>query len=314
MKTVLMYLVLIAAGFGIGLYGKKLWHDYQGKTVIRDADGNEIEDEPLSDEEETRYRRARTKAYELLDNASGPAQLAGALQEMEKMIELAPLRFEGHLMYSGTGLRLMRWRRGVEVTSEDSANLEIIDNHVRMAARLAPEDFEVMLLTAHWRDYLGQITLERGETEKGTAEIEGALEILDRAVKLHGKDPERFAGLLLERATLLRHLDRNDEALVKLETALKNEHLADQRAIIHLNMALLQDALGDEEAAVRHYDQALKEPKPPVIEILRHRAAFYEKRGYKELAIQDLRFLSRLLPDTPEITEHINELAEGRQR
>jgi tetratricopeptide (TPR) repeat protein len=285
MKKFFSYSLLVILGFAIGSLGKIFYYKMQGKTSDLPLPGlpgprPAVE---LSLEDETRYRRAHNETLTFIKDANP----LGALNSIEKMLKLAPGRVQPHVLYAETALELMRWKRGFEVVSSDAANIRVIEAHVQKALELKPDDEDVLMLEMHYFDWQAMIHKMAGQKTEAIRYFQKARDALNRARKILKYDAKKSARLILEDINLLRHEGQYDKALSQLDLALTNRELAFMKGQIFFNRALIYMKKNDNEKAEKNFQKALESKGASLPLILRHRAKFYEKLGFKDLALDD---------------------------
>lgn len=321
---VLAFIVVCSAGYSLGLVYKnwrqqatqdELLQDQAKEVHRRDPDSpvaaliRELaEGKPpraLSEEDKTRVSRLHNEAVEFAQANRLPL----ALEKYREMTKLDPRNVEAHVGFAEAALQQLRWARGYEPSTHDQAYLDILGDHMKAAGLLAPENYEVMLLAAHYQGYIGNLYLASGDPKGAEDRFGRASRVLEDAMTIHGADKLRRHQLTLELCGILRYRKAYSEALSKLDTLLADTSINPAVAgHLQFNRALVLADMGDEKRALEAFDLALKPFQEPPHAILLHRAKFLQDRGYKNLALRDFEILGTMDPKNAYIRAKIEAL------
>jgi tetratricopeptide (TPR) repeat protein len=141
-------------------------------------------------------------------------------------------------------------------------------------------------------DLLGDLLAEQGDQRT-------ALKAMRTASRLHPEEPR----YLRKAATLCRRLRWFDEARESLNRALE---LAPEEAATHVERGLLALEEGDEQAALRHYEEAIS-LEPADATAYYQAGMLYRRQKEYDRAVEYLRQATRLRPG---YSEALVELAK----
>ncbi|MGE4157769.1 MAG: tetratricopeptide repeat protein [Planctomycetota bacterium] len=323
-KGALSFVVVCFLGYGMGLgYNayrreanqKERLEEQVRQSQERDPDSpvamlirDLVEGKPpkaLSDEDKTAIQRLHNEAVSLVRSN----RLPSALEKYREMTKLDPRNVEAHVGYAETALQQIRWVRGYEPSTYDQAYLDTLGDHMKAAGLLAPENFDVMLLAAHYQGYIGNLYLVAGDTAGAEDRFGRASRVLEDALTLFASDKAKIHQLILEQCGILRYRKAYKEALSKLDALMASQEMSlAVRGHLEFNKALVYAQMNDEKAAVEAFDRSLAcYPEPPPA-ILLHRGKFLEERGYRNMALRDFEILGKMDPDNAFVRARITAL------
>ncbi len=324
LKGFLSFVVVCGLGYALGLaYNKhrqeskqnELLEEQVRQSQERDPDSpvallirDLVDGKPpkeLSEEDKTAIQRLHNEAVALLR----ANRLPPALEKFREMTKVDPRNVEGHVGYAETALQQIRWVRGYEPSTYDQAYLDTLGDHMKAAGLLAPENYEVMLLAAHYQGYIGNLYQVAGDQAGADDRFARASRVLEDALTLFASDKVRVHQLILEQCGILRYRKAYKEALAKLDALLTDKELIlPVKGHLEFNKALVFAQMNDEKSAVEAFDRSLSCYSEPPPAILMHRGKFLEERGYRNMALRDFEILGKMDPENGYIRAKIAAL------
>lgn len=296
-----MFLLIIAAGYGMGQLGLKLFRDDASvesapKLSLEDVLGAKV---VLSAEDKVLFAGQKDKGNAL--------QMEGryeeALKTAREMIKINPWSVDGHVLLANIGVQYFSSPLSQTKMLKDFQHKEI-DQAVNVAYQLDPEHVDVTKLKARYHFSIALSAKKGGRVAVSQKSFELAHEFVDKTIAKSGVT----AMLLLTKAKVYLAEDKYDVGLAKVEEAL----VADKEKLlgveIHLLRAAVYSSKKDSKKTEKAFADALTIKTITAREkflVLQNRFKYYQEKGELYEARLDLIEMQQLRPDITAIDTEI---------